>query len=226
MPIAITPDQLAWQASIRDWAKQAGLLSLGGDGLGVLDTAVLLTEMGRHATPDCAKALATLMTGALPVVRWGDEDLQRALLPGVASGEWLLTAALREPSTRTRPSGHSRSLTENHRHQSRRPLRRRSAPHPHPRPPPLDLFHDRGQFEPNSGQNRPRSWGRPRGAGAEGAELTRTPSSSGRPEYTLRLDQAPVESVLGERGASGTCTSSPWPGRARWRTARWPGRWP
>ena len=27
--------------------------------------------------------------------------------------------------------------------------------------------------------------------------LTRTPSSSGQPEYTLRMDQAPIESVLG-----------------------------
>jgi alkylation response protein AidB-like acyl-CoA dehydrogenase len=35
----------------------------------------------------------------------------------------------------------------------------------------------------------------PRGAGVE---LTRTPSSSGEPEYTLRLDKAPVEGVLGE----------------------------
>ena len=38
------------------------------------------------------------MTGALPVLRWGDADLQRELLPGVASGELTLTAALREPS--------------------------------------------------------------------------------------------------------------------------------
>ena len=34
----------------------------------------------------------------------------------------------------------------------------------------------------------------PRG---EGVTLTRTPSSSGQPEYTLRMDQAPVASVLG-----------------------------
>ncbi len=66
------------------------------DGLGVLDVAVLLTEVGRRAPS--LKALATLMTGALPVARWGDADLKQALLSGVASGELLLTAALREPS--------------------------------------------------------------------------------------------------------------------------------
>ena len=52
---------------------QAGLLGLaipewfGGGGLGVLDTAVLLTEIGRQAAP--VPALATLMMGVLPVTR-------------------------------------------------------------------------------------------------------------------------------------------------------------
>ena len=71
---------------------------------------MLLTEIGRRAPS--LKALATLMTGALPVARWGRPDLQHAVLPGVASGELLLTAALREPSEpAARPSGHSRSPT-------------------------------------------------------------------------------------------------------------------
>ena len=71
---------------------RAGLLDVSPpDGLGVLEVAVLLTEIGRRAPS--MKALATLMTGALPLARWGRPDL----LPGVASGELLLTAALREP---------------------------------------------------------------------------------------------------------------------------------
>jgi 3-oxo-4-pregnene-20-carboxyl-CoA dehydrogenase alpha subunit len=80
----------------------AGLLSLavpdwlGGDGLGVLETAALLTEVGRHAAR--VPALATLMTGVLPVVRWGDRAAQAAVLAGVAAGDTVLTAALREPS--------------------------------------------------------------------------------------------------------------------------------
>ena len=73
---------------------QAGLLDVSPpDGLGVLEVAVLLTEIGKRAPS--MKALATLMTGALPLARWGHPDL----LPGVASGELLLTAALREPSS-------------------------------------------------------------------------------------------------------------------------------
>ena len=70
---------------------KAGLLSLG-----VLDTATLLTEIGRR-TPELAmKALATLMTGALPVDRWGSDQLKEELLPAVSSGEMVLTAAIRE----------------------------------------------------------------------------------------------------------------------------------
>jgi alkylation response protein AidB-like acyl-CoA dehydrogenase len=70
---------------------KAGLLSLG-----VLDTAALLTEIGRR-TPELAmKALATVMTGAIPVDRWGAEKVKQELLPAVASGEIILTAAIRE----------------------------------------------------------------------------------------------------------------------------------
>ena len=43
-------------------------------------------------------ALATLMTGVLPVARWGNGELRRALLPPAAAGEMILTAGLREPS--------------------------------------------------------------------------------------------------------------------------------
>src|SRR5204863_7327219 len=70
---------------------KAGLLSLG-----VLDTATLLTGIGRRAPWIAMKALATLMTGALPVDRWGGEQLKEELLPSVSSGEIVLTAAIRE----------------------------------------------------------------------------------------------------------------------------------
>jgi hypothetical protein len=43
-------------------------------------------------------ALATLMTGMLPIARWADGDLRRALLPPAAAGETILTAGIREPS--------------------------------------------------------------------------------------------------------------------------------
>ncbi len=82
---------------------EAGLLALavperlGGDGLGVLETAVLLTEVGRRAVD--VPALATLALGVLPIVRYGTPEQQDALLPLVTEQHGVLTAALSEPST-------------------------------------------------------------------------------------------------------------------------------
>jgi 3-oxo-4-pregnene-20-carboxyl-CoA dehydrogenase alpha subunit len=81
---------------------QAGLLSLalpgelGGDELGVQATAAVLAEVGRHAAR--IPALATLALGVLPVAKSADIALKQQLLAGVASGETVLTAAIREPS--------------------------------------------------------------------------------------------------------------------------------
>src|SRR5215470_5150792 len=88
----------AWQA-----LAKAGLLALtlprwmGGDGLGVGAAAVLLTEVGRR--PAQIPALATIMLGALSVVRWGSLELQERILAGVGAGETILTAGVRERST-------------------------------------------------------------------------------------------------------------------------------
>ena len=102
--IARLAGQLLDDGKADPWKELArsGLLALslpaglGGEGLGVMDTAVLLTEIGRRAVP--VPALATLMTGVLPIVRWGSGELQRALLPPAAAGELILTAGIREPS--------------------------------------------------------------------------------------------------------------------------------
>ena len=158
---------------------QAGLLDVSPpDGLGLLDAAVLLTEIGRRAPS--LQALATLMTGALPVARWGSDELKRALLPGVASGELLLTAALREPS------------------------------HPAPTPPATAVTNGTitgtkvGVLHAGQSHLLLVPARLPSGSavalvdpGAEGVGLTRTPSSSGEPEYTVRLDGAPIEGMLG-----------------------------
>src|SRR6478609_8873420 len=173
----------------KDLAR-AGLLDVSSpDGLGVLEVAVLLTEIGKRAPS--TQALVTLMTGALPLARWGRLDL----LPAVASGELLLTAALREP-----PQGPATSVTDGkitglkigvpHAAQSRLLLiPARLAPSD---PMIMGSFdhiatetvHDHGVVFLVS----------PRGPGVE---LIQTPSSSGEPEYAVRLDRAPVEGMLG-----------------------------
>lgn len=81
---------------------EAGLLSLavperlGGHGLGVLETALLLTEVGRRAVD--VPALATLALGVLPIARFGTPEQQDELLPLVTEQHGVLTAALSEPS--------------------------------------------------------------------------------------------------------------------------------
>ncbi len=176
---------------------QAGLLALavpdwlGGDGLSVLDTAVLLTELGRRAEP--GPALATLMLGVLPVARWADRDVQQAVLAGVAAGDTLLTAAVREPSD-PMPVAPATTVT---------------------------LGAGPGDTAPGvrHGTVSGTKIGVPYGAearwilvpasftaggagvvlvdpAAPGVSLLRTPSSAGAPEYTLRLDRAPVGQVL------------------------------
>lgn len=87
----------AWKA-----LGEAGLLALavperlGGDGLGVLETAVLLTEVGRRAAE--VPAFAALALGVLPVAAFGTDEQQDELLPVVAEHHGVLTAALSEPS--------------------------------------------------------------------------------------------------------------------------------
>jgi 3-oxo-4-pregnene-20-carboxyl-CoA dehydrogenase alpha subunit len=193
---------------------QAGLLSIGGDGLGVLDVAILLTEIGRHAIPDSMKALSTLMTGALPVLRWGNPDLQQALLPGVASGELLLTAALREPSN-PEPVPPATTVTNGkitgtkvgvpYADQSHlllvparlSPARLTPARLTPPHPASFMIAGSSGRIAAETAHDHGVALLSPH---AEGVRLSRTPSSSGQPEYTVSMDAAPVSGVLGEAG--------------------------
>ncbi|HEX4360340.1 MAG TPA: acyl-CoA dehydrogenase family protein [Pseudonocardia sp.] len=92
-----TEPAAAWKALGR-----AGLLTLavpeelGGAGLGVLETALVLTEVGRTTAE--VPVLETLALGVLPVARAGTEAQRRELLGAVTDGA-VLTAALHEPST-------------------------------------------------------------------------------------------------------------------------------
>jgi alkylation response protein AidB-like acyl-CoA dehydrogenase len=148
---------------------RAGLL-----GLGIGETVTLLTEIARRAVP--LPALAALMTGALPVARWAAADLQRELLPPVASGDLLLTAALREPSDPA-PETPATTLTGTTITGTKVgvPYAAESARLLVPADAGVALL------DP----------------GARGVRLTRTFSSSGQPEYTVRLDHAPVAGMLG-----------------------------
>ncbi|GGO68960.1 acyl-CoA dehydrogenase [Nocardioides deserti] len=99
-----------------DWAALAanGLTALpvpaehGGEGLGLAAVAVLLRETGTRARH--LPVWETLCCGALVLAAHGSDEQRAALLPGVASGELLLTPAIREvgrgltASSATRPT--------------------------------------------------------------------------------------------------------------------------
>jgi 3-oxo-4-pregnene-20-carboxyl-CoA dehydrogenase alpha subunit len=183
-PAGDTDDHALWKE-----LGQAGLLGLalpgwlGGDGLGVMDTAVLLTEVGRRAAP--VPALATLATGVLPVTRWGDRHLQQVLLEGVAAGDAVLTAAVREPSDPMPPAPATTA--------GARTVSGVKTGVPYAAAARWILvpatFTAGGTgvvvVDPS----------------ADGVTLRRTPSSAGGPECTLRLEAAPIAHRLGDSRA-------------------------
>jgi alkylation response protein AidB-like acyl-CoA dehydrogenase len=184
---ADSPDR-AWKA-----LGEAGMLSLavptwlGGDGLGVLEIGVLLAEVGRRAV--AVPALATLALGVLPVARWGSREQQQELLSGVAGGV-VLTAAMREPSD-PMPATPATTATADlvifgtkigvpYAEQAHRIL------------VPVSLAAGGtaiALIDPT----------------APGVSLSRTPSSSGAPEYTLRLEGASACGVLGGARVEDLC---------------------
>jgi hypothetical protein len=78
--------------------------AFGGSELGFAASCVLLQEIGRAVA--AVPAIPTLVAGALPVAAFGSDAQKRALLPGVVSGEILLSAALQEAGSDdpTRPT--------------------------------------------------------------------------------------------------------------------------
>jgi alkylation response protein AidB-like acyl-CoA dehydrogenase len=84
---------------------------VGGTGYGLLELCVLLEEVGRRVAP--VPLLAT-MSAALTIAHFGTAGQRSALLPGVISGDSILTVAVQEaasrdvcrPVTTARPDGH------------------------------------------------------------------------------------------------------------------------
>lgn len=73
----------------------AGLAEdVGGGGLGELELALLLEQVGRHVAP--VPLLETVLCAALPLDHFGSPQQRRRDLPDVVAGRALLTAALVE----------------------------------------------------------------------------------------------------------------------------------
>jgi alkylation response protein AidB-like acyl-CoA dehydrogenase len=68
---------------------------VGGSGFGIVETCLVLEELGRVTAR--VPAVATLAMTAPAVAAFGSPALRDALLPGVVAGDVVLTAALVEP---------------------------------------------------------------------------------------------------------------------------------
>jgi alkylation response protein AidB-like acyl-CoA dehydrogenase len=90
------------------WAEfaKAGLVgaalpeTAGGSGGGLVEICLLLEQQGRHVA--MIPLLPTVVSAAMPLVRFGSQEQQQRYLPGVVAGETLLTAALSELGTEPR----------------------------------------------------------------------------------------------------------------------------
>ena len=88
-------DRVLWKQ-----LAEAGVLGIavpeaqGGGGYGFLEAALVLEQVGKTVAP--VPYYASVVLGALPIARFGTDAQKNALLPGVASGESILTAALTE----------------------------------------------------------------------------------------------------------------------------------
>jgi hypothetical protein len=69
--------------------------SYGGSGLGLVEVAILLEEIGRAVAP--VPVFETVVLAGLPIAEFGSDAQRRRWLPGIASGDAILTAALSEP---------------------------------------------------------------------------------------------------------------------------------
>jgi alkylation response protein AidB-like acyl-CoA dehydrogenase len=160
-------DETAWKS-----LAQAGLLALalpaelGGDDAGAVEVGIVLTAVGRQTLP--LPALATLALGVLPVMAHGTPAQQQALLADVPDGR-VLTAALRDaPGTSVRLGDTADGVRVGvpYAAQAHRVL----VPTPD----------GTAVVDPNG----------------PGVTLVRTPTSTGAPEYTMRLTGAPVVDAL------------------------------
>lgn len=91
------------------WTGVAFPEQYGGTGGDFLDLAVLLEETGRALLP--GPLFATVVLGGLTVLDAGSDAQKREILPGLCSGQLLLTLALTEASATYEPWGIATTAT-------------------------------------------------------------------------------------------------------------------
>src|SRR5215216_2715406 len=104
----VTEDRLGFSESMWQQMAEMGLQGLaidaayGGQGLGMIDQAVVLEEMGRAALPSPYFGTTVLAAGA--IAAGGREDQMARYLPDIARGRTRATLALLDDSLSWTPS--------------------------------------------------------------------------------------------------------------------------
>ena len=96
-------DELWRQIVGLGWPGVAFPEQYGGTGGSFLDLAVLLEELGRSLTP--GPFFSTVVLGGLTVQDAGTDTQKQYILPGICSGQLLMTLALTEASATYEPWG-------------------------------------------------------------------------------------------------------------------------
>jgi alkylation response protein AidB-like acyl-CoA dehydrogenase len=99
-PTGITPE-LFRKAADLGWLGIIIPEQYGGAGRSFTDAAVLFEELGRGPVP--GPYFSSGILGALSVLHGGTEAQKQAILPQVASAEWVLSLAVTEPNYGWRP---------------------------------------------------------------------------------------------------------------------------
>jgi alkylation response protein AidB-like acyl-CoA dehydrogenase len=166
----------SWDALVAGGVAALGVPDrLGGDGVGLLEVATALTEIGRHGTKGPALAV---LAGTVVLLDMASEAQQDRYLAGVAKGS-VVTLALNEPGAplpdrpATALSGSAGGYT----------LNGTKVAVPYAEQAEWIVVTADGGVAVVSSK-------------AEGVQLTKTPSSNGGDEYTVTFRQAKADGLL------------------------------
>jgi alkylation response protein AidB-like acyl-CoA dehydrogenase len=96
-----------WPAENMQRLAELGVLGMavpeeyGGSGLGVLDTVLVLEEIGKVCYVTAMAALGEVGTQTRIIATYAPESIKRAILPRVATGEAILAICMTEPDAGT-----------------------------------------------------------------------------------------------------------------------------
>jgi alkylation response protein AidB-like acyl-CoA dehydrogenase len=96
-----------WPAENMQRLAELGVLGMavpeeyGGSGLGVLDTVLVLEEIGKVCYVTAMAALGEVGTQTRIIATYAPESIKRAVLPRVATGEAILAICMTEPDAGT-----------------------------------------------------------------------------------------------------------------------------